>query len=182
MVKQWQCSVCGYIHEGAEPPEHCPVCGADRSQFVLLADAPVAPHAQAGRFSLLHPILVHFPNGLMPVVWLFLLVAWGLERPALNEAVVWMVAVVTLVTPLALATGIYDWQTRFGGVKAPIFFRKIMLASLLLILGSIALLLRLYGGAGGGLLYGLCLAGMLGSVGLLGFYGGKLTFDLPPKV
>jgi len=28
--------VCGYIHTGDEPPEKCPVCGADRSLFVEL--------------------------------------------------------------------------------------------------------------------------------------------------
>jgi len=33
-VKKWRCTVCGYIHEGEEPPEICPVCGADRSKFV----------------------------------------------------------------------------------------------------------------------------------------------------
>lgn len=27
------CSVCGYIHEGNEPPEVCPVCGAPKSMF-----------------------------------------------------------------------------------------------------------------------------------------------------
>jgi uncharacterized membrane protein len=33
-VKKWRCTVCGYIHEGEEPPEKCPICGADRSKFV----------------------------------------------------------------------------------------------------------------------------------------------------
>ncbi len=33
-MKQWQCSVCKYIHTGDEPPEKCPVCGADKSKFV----------------------------------------------------------------------------------------------------------------------------------------------------
>jgi uncharacterized membrane protein len=33
-MKKWRCTVCGYIHEGEEPPEKCPVCGADRSKFV----------------------------------------------------------------------------------------------------------------------------------------------------
>ncbi len=33
-MKQWRCTVCGYIHTGPEPPEKCPVCGADRSKFV----------------------------------------------------------------------------------------------------------------------------------------------------
>lgn len=35
-MKKWQCQVCGYIHTGDEPPENCPVCGVDGSQFVLL--------------------------------------------------------------------------------------------------------------------------------------------------
>ena len=40
----WKCTVCGYIHTGDEPPETCPICGADRSMFVEVADkAAVAP-------------------------------------------------------------------------------------------------------------------------------------------
>ena len=37
---RWRCSVCGYIHTGSSPPEECPVCGADQSQFVLVTDSP----------------------------------------------------------------------------------------------------------------------------------------------
>jgi uncharacterized membrane protein len=33
-VKKWRCTVCGYVHEAEEPPEICPVCGADQSKFV----------------------------------------------------------------------------------------------------------------------------------------------------
>ncbi|RJP46265.1 MAG: rubredoxin [Desulfobacteraceae bacterium] len=39
-MKKWRCTVCGYIHTGDEPPEICPVCGADRSKFVEVTDAP----------------------------------------------------------------------------------------------------------------------------------------------
>jgi rubredoxin/uncharacterized membrane protein len=35
-MKKWKCMVCGYIHEGEEPPAKCPVCGADRSRFILM--------------------------------------------------------------------------------------------------------------------------------------------------
>ncbi|NLK50843.1 MAG: hypothetical protein GX295_00110, partial [Syntrophomonadaceae bacterium] len=31
---RWKCLRCGYIHEGPEPPEICPLCGAPRSLFV----------------------------------------------------------------------------------------------------------------------------------------------------
>jgi len=181
MAKQWQCTVCGYIHEGPEPPEFCPVCGAPASKFELLPGAEPEPPQQPALSMHLHPILAHFSNGLMPVVWLFLLLIWLLGRSALEEAVLWMVGVVTLAAPLSLATGIYDWKTRFGGGKAPIFTRKIILAVVLILLGALALVLRIYGGSGVQLLYYLCLAAMLGCVTLLGYYGGKLVFSTPPR-
>lgn len=29
----WKCKVCGYTHQGDEPPDLCPQCGAAKSQF-----------------------------------------------------------------------------------------------------------------------------------------------------
>ena len=46
-MKKWKCSVCGYVHEGEEPPEKCPVCGAPKSAFVLLEETPPQPPAKA---------------------------------------------------------------------------------------------------------------------------------------
>ena len=46
----WKCEVCGYIHQGAEPPESCPVCGVGRelfSPFEVAGPAPAA--APAGK-------------------------------------------------------------------------------------------------------------------------------------
>lgn len=37
-MKKWRCTVCNYIHTGDEPPEKCPVCGADRSKFVEISE------------------------------------------------------------------------------------------------------------------------------------------------
>ena len=37
-MKKWQCQVCGYIHEGEEAPERCPVCGALRDKFIELTN------------------------------------------------------------------------------------------------------------------------------------------------
>jgi flavorubredoxin/NADPH-dependent 2,4-dienoyl-CoA reductase/sulfur reductase-like enzyme/rubredoxin len=33
VYNKWKCRVCGYIHEGPEPPEVCPVCGAGPDDF-----------------------------------------------------------------------------------------------------------------------------------------------------
>lgn len=32
-MTRWMCTVCGYIHEGEEPPEECPLCGAPNTAF-----------------------------------------------------------------------------------------------------------------------------------------------------
>jgi len=32
-MKKFVCSICGYIHEGANPPENCPQCKAPASKF-----------------------------------------------------------------------------------------------------------------------------------------------------
>ena len=34
---KWICKVCGYVHEGSEPPEKCPVCKAPKEKFELMA-------------------------------------------------------------------------------------------------------------------------------------------------
>ena len=33
-MKKFVCTVCGYVHEGDNPPEFCPVCKAPASKFV----------------------------------------------------------------------------------------------------------------------------------------------------
>ena len=52
MSQAWRCSVCGYIHRGAEPPEACPVCGAPQELFEPQVDSSppaVAPAANQWR-------------------------------------------------------------------------------------------------------------------------------------
>ncbi|MDE6278109.1 MAG: NADH peroxidase [Muribaculaceae bacterium] len=41
MKKKFLCVVCGYIHEGDEAPEKCPVCNAPRSKFKEIDDEEV---------------------------------------------------------------------------------------------------------------------------------------------
>ena len=33
-MKRFMCTVCGYVYEGEEAPEKCPVCGAPKDKFV----------------------------------------------------------------------------------------------------------------------------------------------------
>ncbi|MBF8259178.1 MAG: fumarate reductase/succinate dehydrogenase flavoprotein domain protein, partial [Actinobacteria bacterium] len=38
VMKRWECTICGYVHEGEEPPDVCPVCDAPKELFFLLKD------------------------------------------------------------------------------------------------------------------------------------------------
>ena len=33
-MAKWVCSVCGYVHEGDQPPEFCPVCKVPAEKFI----------------------------------------------------------------------------------------------------------------------------------------------------
>jgi nitrite reductase (NADH) large subunit len=66
MVRTWKCEVCGYIHQGGEPPEQCPVCGVGRELFAAFEVAAPArapkPSATAWRCS----VCDHVAHGTAP--------------------------------------------------------------------------------------------------------------------
>ncbi|NOR50452.1 MAG: flavin reductase, partial [Desulfuromonadales bacterium] len=65
MTKTWKCDLCGYIHNGEEPPQSCPVCGADISHFSILeikTSPPQKPAAKAWQCS----ICDHIATGSAP--------------------------------------------------------------------------------------------------------------------
>ena len=45
-AKKWKCTVCGYISTGPEPPDKCPVCGADKSMFVEVIESAPTPSSE----------------------------------------------------------------------------------------------------------------------------------------
>ena len=42
---KWKCSVCGYIHEGGQAPEQCPVCKQPKEKFVKIEETSKNPYA-----------------------------------------------------------------------------------------------------------------------------------------
>ena len=38
-MAKWKCTVCGYIHEGEQPPEQCPVCKQPAEKFVKVEES-----------------------------------------------------------------------------------------------------------------------------------------------
>jgi rubredoxin/uncharacterized membrane protein len=183
MQYRWKCSVCGYIHEGDEPPEKCPVCGADRSQFVLVEEEKTSLLKDMAANFRLHSVVVHFPCGLIPTCALFLLLSFSLGYADLEKSAFWILLVVVVATPVSLASGLYAWRKHFEGRQASIFFKKIILALSLLVFGLVAILLRhdhpelLSVSDWHRWLYLFCIGGMLFCVMLLGHYGSKLVFQ-----
>jgi uncharacterized membrane protein len=187
MTKKWKCNVCGYIHEGEEPPEICPVCGADRAKFIPLEQEKTNLLHDMIETFVLHPVAAHFPNGLIPTAVLFLLLTLLTGDVFTEHVVIYLLGVVLAVIPVSLVSGIYEWRTRLHGERALIFYKKIGLASILLMLVLAAVWLRYdrpalltEAGIGKWLYIGLVLA-MLPVVALLGHYGAKLAYQWKKK-
>ena len=63
-TKVWRCTVCGYVHREPKPPDCCPVCGADTSEFEPYEEAAApAPREQAQRWRCLVCHYVHSGSG-----------------------------------------------------------------------------------------------------------------------
>ena len=44
-MKKWVCTVCGYVHEGDEAPEQCPVCKQPKEKFKMMEEEKKNPYA-----------------------------------------------------------------------------------------------------------------------------------------
>ena len=205
-MKKWKCLVCGYVHEGDEPPEKCPVCGADRSQFVEVspeeaaAQAPDRPApAQTAEpasgtkiyaFATaliskhhIHPIAVHIPNGVAPAAVIFIALATFFQLEGFALAAFYNMAFVLLAMPLVLFSGYVDWQKRFGGNLTGIFWIKIVCGFVVLLTSTILVVWRIMDpnvaaatSASRWMFLGVHLV-LLCAAGIAGFCGGKLVFN-----
>jgi uncharacterized membrane protein len=157
-VKKWQCTVCGYIHEGDEPPEECPVCGADRSKFIeIVSEEPVEtqmdqpesedknmdskPESPIFRPKLnpiydlmvkhhVHPISVHIPNGVLPASVIFVVLAALFNFSGLSQAAFYNLIFVVLTLPLVIFSGYIEWQKKYRGQLTRLFKTKILCAAM----------------------------------------------------
>jgi rubredoxin len=167
-MKKWKCTVCGYVHTGDEPPETCPVCGADRSKFIEIeedvteevpaaastTEAPAEPEPVAAppKNKLLdfaesqmlkhhaHPIMAHIPNGVLPVSVIFVFLAVFLSFQGLRLAAFYNMIVVAAAMPMVIYTGINEWKRRYGGNRTALFTAKLICGGIVLV-GSAAIVI-----------------------------------------
>ena len=205
--KRWKCTVCGYIHTGPEAPEKCPVCDAPASMFLELDEngkeigslpavekVPIVPGEPQASLSIfnaladllvrhhLHPISVHFPNGILPVVVSFLVIAVFFNAASFEAAAFYNLIVVLLAMPLVLLTGYLEWQKTYKGIKTSVFITKIICGLVVLASVNILVFWRIIDpgvvaeGSPVKWIYLGIAALLLGAAGLAGHLGGKLVF------
>ena len=194
--KRWRCLVCGHVHEGEAPPAQCPICQAPAAQFVEL-DAKGKPIKKAGAAPLkkpgiiariflglhVHPILAHFPNGILPMVVLFLAGSVFLGYDMFVEKSTFFSLIFVLITmPLVLASGFLEWKKRYGGIRTVLFATKIFCAFVALI--CLAALVAWYAfdsevmlpDSPYRLIYFIIAVVLLLAVAMAGHLGGRLVF------
>ncbi len=185
-AKRWRCVVCNYIHEGAEPPDVCPVCGAGKDSFVSETKSPA--HHHQGFPGLieklhLHPVAAHFPNGALPVSLLF----WGahlaIALPCLERAGFYLMLVAAAAAPVTALSGWSDARHRFGTTVTGVFPEKKVWSFVLVIIGTLNAGWRLFLGwehvPVGGMemaVYSALLLAATAAAARLGMLGGKLVF------
>ena len=143
-----------------------------RSLYRRITDVMIRHHA--------HPILVHTPNGVLPIAVVLFILAWvsGASLPA-KAAVINLVFVV-LSLPLVLHSGFLVWQKKYN--QADTFLFRIKILAVALTTGACVIALAWYLIDPDVLSSSLAAAFifinvvMVASAGVAGYIGGKLVF------
>lgn len=225
-IKKWRCTVCNYVHEGGEPPDKCPVCGADKTLFepvvedekstasplektkvtdekqprakpspppdprhVDMGPMPDTPMERAYHIAIsqmlkhhLHPVSVHIPNGVLPISFIFIILALFSGSKSLEIAAFSNMVFVVISMPFVLFSGYIEWKKRYKGLMTERFRLKIICAG---VVAGCALVVVCWwminpgilsaGSAGRGFFILLNLT-MLTAAVIAGLIGGKLVF------
>ncbi len=204
--KRWRCTICGYTHTGLKPEEVCPVCKVPSEKFIeldkdgretgSLAIEEGALHPSEKKVSKLllntiacllvrhhlHPILSHFPNGILPVVVTLLIISIGFNLVSLESAAFYNLIAVLVTLPLVLLTGYLEWQKSYHGIKTAIFKIKIICSIVALISTGVLVFWRIVEpdvvaeGSPYRFIYLAIAVLLLGAVGVAGHLGGRLVF------
>ena len=217
-MKKWKCLVCGYIHEGEEPPMECPVCGASKDKFVEVtsleesddqgtqekssvqpeketeaAPTKVHPPTMLDKISdlilenHLHPISVHGPNGIIPMAFIFLVLAVLFQLPGFGSAAYLSMIFVLLSMPFVLLTGYLTWQKKYKGARTSVFKMKIAASCVATVILFGLVICKtvqpdvLSGPSLNRFIFLFWAMVMLAAIGLAGHLGGNLVFTSKKK-
>jgi uncharacterized membrane protein len=129
-----------------------------------------------------HPISVHIPNGLLPIVVLFIFLSAVFNLKGMASAAIFNLGVVALAMPLVLFTGWVDWQNRFNGTITNVFSVKITCGIVVTVTAWVLFIWLLVNPdvittpQPARFAFFVINLIMLGAAGTAGWYGGKLVF------
>ena len=129
----------------------------------------------------LHPISVHTPNGVLPIVLVFLALGMFFSYEALEKASFFNLVVVFLAMPAVLFTGYVAWQMKYRGALTTIFKVKIVCALVVAVLTSLLVFWRIidaniaFSEGMGSWVYLGVVGVNLAAAGIAGHIGGKLV-------
>jgi predicted heme/steroid binding protein/uncharacterized membrane protein len=155
----------GFLKKG--PPEelkHLPVF----LQNLLLQFPMVRRHP--------HPMVVHFPIAFLMAASLFVLLHLLFKNILLETFSFYLLVLGAIASPFAMATGLFTWWINYRLKLSHFVKRKIELSVLLLVLEMVLIVWR------GSLpeisspFYFVMVILLAPVVGLLGYYGGQMTF------
>ncbi len=203
-MKVWQCTVCKYIHKGEEPPEKCPICGVDASKFIEINESDIpekkpkrekieaakpaieAPKTLMAKIEAFlckhhaHPVSVHAPNGILPVVVILWMLAWFFSSELLAKVAVINLLFVITALPFVIYTGVLEWKRKYNGALTIIFKIKILAATITSVSCGISIVWYLLDPAVlnsfEALVFLLINVLMLSAAGIAGLIGGRLVF------
>ena len=127
-----------------------------------------------------HPMVVHFPIAFLMAASLFILLYLFLRNPSLELTSFFLLLLGAISSPFAMGTGLLTWWINYR-LKLNYFIkRKIQLSILLLALEIILVLWRSLNPATPPeqvyTAYSILMLILAPVVGLIGYYGGQLTF------
>jgi rubredoxin/uncharacterized membrane protein len=158
--------------ESIQKPVKESASGVKETGFSKITSLLVQHHA--------HPISVHSPNGIVPVVAILFVLAWIFGYDLLSKVAFINMIFVVLALPLVVFTGIIEWKKKYNGALTLIFKLKILAVTITTITCVISLVWYLLDPAilsspraGGFISINII---MLIAVGIAGHIGGKLVF------
>jgi len=127
-----RCKSCGYIMEKGKLHGKCPACGVLDKMFEPYTEN-ISPKRKAILALDLHPVLVHFPQGLIGVVLVLSLIAMtvhGATHERLAAAIVVLGYTMPFVVLAAFLAGLLDGKVRFRRFTTPLLKTKMIVGSL----------------------------------------------------
>lgn len=123
-----------------------------------------------------HPMVVHFPLAFLMASSLFVILHLIFQTPSFEMTSFYLLLLGAIASPFAMATGLFTWWVNYRLKLTHFVKRKIQLSILLLLLEVILILWRVSNPAVTNPLYFVLMILLTPIVGLLGYYGGQMTF------